>query len=309
MTSILILGKNGQVGHELCGCLAGLGTISALGRAELDLSDLDAIRSTIRRLRPQLIVNAAAFTAVDEAETSPEQAMVINRDAPRILAEETKKLQSTLIHYSTDYVFDGAQSTPYTETNAANPINAYGASKLAGERAIVASGAMHLILRTSWVYSDRGKNFVTMISNLARMGKELKVVNDQTGSPTWARTIARTTRLIIEKCGGSLADKQGTYHLAAAGETTRHELAAKIVELLARDPNSDGVTPANVKAVSSAEFPTVAARPKYSVLSSAKLKTLFGIEMPRWDADLERFFSQAPGSRLNSAQFNKFRDT
>ena len=293
MTDILVLGKNGQIGRELCACLAGLGAITALGRAELDLSNAGAIRSTLRRLRPQLVINAAAYTAVDDAETHRDQAYAVNCDAPRIIAEELKAQGGALIHYSTDYVFDGAQSTPYTEQDAANPMNVYGASKLAGERAIAASGGAHLILRTSWVYSHHGKNFVTAISRLARLGKELKAVNDQTGGPTWAKTIAWTTRLIIEQCGRSIASKHGIYHLAATGATTRYGLAVKIVELLARDHKITGRVPVNVQAVSSSAFPTVAVRPRYSALSSAELKTHFGIDMPRWDADLEKFFRES----------------
>ena len=270
MTDIVLLGRNGQVGRALVGRLHGLGGVVALGRGELDLANADAIRATLRQLRPRLLINAAAYTAVDDAETHGDQAMAVNSEAPRVLSEELRQLGGQLIHYSTDYVFDGTASTPYSEDDTPNPRNVYGASKLAGERAIAASGVAHLILRTSWVYSETGRNFVTTIANLARAGKELRVVTTETGSPTWATTLAATTRLIIERCGGSIAGKQGIYHVSAAGATTRFELAAKIVELLARDDTRSNAAAASVAAASAAEFQTAAARPAYSVLSNAK---------------------------------------
>jgi dTDP-4-dehydrorhamnose reductase len=191
MTRILLTGKNGQVGWELQRTLATLGEVVTLDRQDLDLADPDSIRRVVREHKPNLIVNAAAYTAVDKAEEESDLAMVINGTAPGILAEEAKRLSAAIIHYSTDYVFDGSKNTPYTEEDAPNPLNVYGRTKLAGERAIQAVGAPYLILRTSWVYGMRGKNFLLTILRLARERNEIKVVNDQIGAPTWSRIIAQ----------------------------------------------------------------------------------------------------------------------
>ena len=287
MTTVLLLGKNGQVGSELCTSLAGLGSLTACGRAEADLSRPDALRSILKRLKPQLVVNAAAYTAVDDAESHRDEAHAVNCEASRIIAEELAVWGGTLVHYSTDYVFDGAKSTPYTEEDPAHPISIYGATKLAGERAIASSGVAYLILRTSWVYGHAGRNFVNSMAGHARAGRSLKAVTDQAGSPTWARTVSRTTRLMLDKLGPELAATRETFHLAAAGVATRHALALKIAKCCGRDA-------ASVQTARSSEFPTAAARPAYSALSSLKLKTRLGIEMPRWDADLEAYFRAGP---------------
>ncbi len=201
MSRILITGTNGQVGFELLRSLAGLGTVIAAGRDELDLADPDAIRRTLRDTKPGLIVNAAAYTAVDKAEAEPELALAINGVAPGILAEEAKRLGAALIHYSTDYVFDGSKGAPYTEDDAPRPISAYGRTKLAGEHAIQAVGVPHLILRTSWVYGARGSNFLLTILRLAKEREELSIVDDQIGAPTWSRAIAMATAGILERLG------------------------------------------------------------------------------------------------------------
>jgi len=271
----------------LCASLAGLGSVTACGRAEADLLKHDDLRSLLKRLKPQLVVNAAAYTAVDDAESHRDEAHAVNCDAPRVMATEIAAWGGTLVHYSTDYVFDGAKSTPYTEEDPARPINIYGATKLAGERAVAESGVSYLILRTSWVYGHSGRNFVNTMARHARAGRLLKAVTDQTGSPTWARTVARTTRLILDKLGRELAATRETFHLAAAGAATRHVLALKIAACCGRDA-------ATVQAARSSEFPMAAARPAYSALSSLKLKTRLGIGMPRWDADLEAYFRAGP---------------
>jgi len=297
MTAILLFGKNGQVGAELCASLAALGELTASGRNDVDLSKPDAIRSTLRRLKPQLVVNAAAYTAVDDAEGHRDEAYALNCEAPRIMAEELVKWDGVLIHYSTDYVFDGAKSTPYMEDDPAHPINVYGASKLAGERALAAGGVSYLILRTSWVYGHAGRNFVNTVAGHVRAGRPIRAVSDQTGSPTWARTVARATQKIIEKCGSSLAGMHETCHLAAAGAATRYELALKIAQLIAVNDRAT----AKVQAARSSEFPTAAARPAYSALSSRKVTARFGVELPRWDADLDAYFRAQP-PRVNTSR-------
>jgi dTDP-4-dehydrorhamnose reductase len=283
MADVLILGKDGQVGHELCHAFADYGNVTAWGRSELDLTQPDRIREALRTLKPRLVLNAAAYTAVDKAESEQAQAAAINAEAPRVLAQELATLGGGLIHYSTDYIFDGAKRAPYLEDDATHPLNVYGATKLAGEQGITSTDVDHLILRTSWVYSDRGKNFVVTMRRVAQLQDELKVVDDQTGSPTWARTIALTTRLILERCGRSVKGRRGVYHLTSAGHTTWHGFAAKIV---AAEPRSivKSVTP-----IPTSAYPTPAARPRYSVLSSAKLERDFGVRMPQWDADFEKF--------------------
>lgn len=273
---ILLTGRQGQVGWELERALAPLGELVATERASLELADADAIRRVVRQAKPDLIVNAAAYTAVDRAESEPELAMRINGAAPGILAEEAKRLGALLLHYSTDYVFDGAKGAPYLESDAPNPLNHYGRSKLAGERAIVASGARHLILRTSWVYGLRGKNFLLTILARARSGAPLRVVDDQHGTPNWCREIAAATAQIVARH----ADAQGVYHMSAAGETIWHGFACAILQ-------EAGIGTV-VQSVTTAEFSAAVARPRYSVLDSAKLAREFGIVLPDWRESLHR---------------------
>jgi len=273
---ILLTGRQGQVGWELERALAPLGELVATERASLELADADAIRRVVRQAKPDLIVNAAAYTAVDRAESEPELAMRINGAAPGILAEEAKRLGALLLHYSTDYVFDGAKGAPYLESDAPNPLNHYGRSKLAGERAIVASGARHLILRTSWVYGLRGKNFLLTILARARSGAPLRVVDDQHGTPNWCREIAAATAQIVARH----ADAQGVYHMSAAGETTWHGFACAILQ--------EAGIGTDVQSVTTAEFSAAVARPRYSVLDSAKLAREFGIVLPDWRESLHR---------------------
>jgi len=280
---ILLTGKNGQVGWELHQTLTPLGEVVALDRQQLDLADPDQIRKRVREIKPDLIVNAAAYTAVDRAEAEPGLAMAVNGIAPGILAEEAKRIGAAIVHYSTDYVFDGTKATPYTEEDAPNPLNVYGRTKLAGEQAIRDVGVPHLILRTSWVYGMRGKNFLLTILRLAREREELKIVDDQTGAPTWSRAVAEATARILSAGPLSLA-AAGIYHLTAAGSTTWHGFARAILTL---DPDQSEQVCKHVRPIPTAEYPTPAARPAFSVLSNAKLKAFFGLTLPDWEQSLK----------------------
>lgn len=278
---ILLTGSTGQVGYELVRSLQGLGEVVAVDRDRMDLSKLDQVRDVIRAVRPGLIVNPAAYTAVDRAETDSLLVHRINADAPAVMAREARALGAALIHYSTDYVFDGAAAYPYRETDATGPINVYGQSKLAGELAIAASGADHLILRSSWVYGMRGKNFLLTMLRLAREREELRVVNDQRGAPTWSRTIADTTALILSQARVIGPDwwrqHGGTYHLTSQGQTTWYGFTQAI--LAAADIQC------NLVPISSAEYPVPAARPLNSVMDCSKLMSSF-CQLPDWKTAL-----------------------
>ena len=282
MTTLLLTGRTGQTGWELQRALAPLGQLIAPGRGELDLSDPDSIRAAIRQAKPGVIVNAGAFTAVDEVEQQPELAMRVNCVAPGIIAEEAKRLGALLVHYSTAYVFDGNSARPYAEDDAPNPVNAYGRSKLVGERAIAATGCDHLILRTSWIFSMRGTNFLTTILKLAREKQDLPVVDDQIGSPTWARALAEATAGILKtrRRAGS-----GIYHLTAAGQVSRHGLARKIIEN-ARQLAPDRAAWPEVRPITSAQYPLPAQRPRYCVLATGRVRRDFGISMQPWEDQL-----------------------
>jgi len=287
MPRILVTGANGQVGWELQRSLQPLGQVIALDRAQLDLADPAAIRGAIREANPAIIVNAAAYTAVDKAETEAELAMRINGIAPGIMAEEAARAGALLVHYSTDYVFDGTRKTPYREGDAPNPASSYGRSKLAGEKAVRASGARHLVLRTSWVYSARGSNFVRTMLRLARERSELRVVNDQVGAPTWARSIADLTGRILEVyCGNPDRREEfgGLYHLTARGAVSWFEFAEAIFAR-AKAMNAQFKAPKLVP-IPTSEYPLPARRPANSRLSTAKLAKAFGITPPRWDVAL-----------------------
>jgi len=294
---ILVIGKNGQIGWELQRTLAPLGNVIALDRADLDLTDQDAIRSRVREIQPELIVNAAAYTAVDQAESEPEVAYSINATAPGVLAEEARALSAWLLHYSTDYVFDGAKSGPYEENDCVNPLSVYGASKLAGEQAIAATGGRYLILRTSWVYGARGKNFLLTIMRLAREREELRVVADQVGSPTWSRMVAEATaQIAIQLLSAPRRSRQeaGIYHLTCAGETSWYDFAREIVKWMtsssvtawsARCPDGPRLVP-----IPTSEYPRPARRPANSCLACAKLHTDFRITLPPWSVALSLCF-------------------
>jgi dTDP-4-dehydrorhamnose reductase len=288
VTRILVPGKNGQVGRELHGALAPLGDVVALDRHDMDLSSPDSIRAAIRAVRPDIIVNAAGYTTVDKAESEPELAMTVNGVAPGIIAEEAKHIGAILVHYSTDYVFDGTLDRPYIEEDAANPVNRYGATKLAGERAIEAVGGHYLILRTSWVYASRGSNFVLAILKRAREQTQLDVVDDQTGSPTSARALARATAAALKRADLARSHS-GVYHLSAAGQAVRSEFAADIIRL-ASDATGRPDGWGNIRPVHLAQYrPRLPARrPLNPITSKDKIKRVFGIEMSHWQQQLRR---------------------
>ena len=278
---ILVTGRDGQVGWELRRTLASLGEVVAVGRDALDLADPDSAARVVRDLKPQIIVNAAAYTAVDKAESEEPLARSINALTPGAMAVEAKKLGALLIHYSTDYVFNGQATRPYLETDAVDPVSAYGRSKEEGERLIRESGARHLILRTAWVYGIRGKNFLLTMLRLARERDRLRVVGDQVGSPTWSRLIAEGTASIIARSAGD--DLQHTLNLTCQGQTSWQGFAAAIVSGGARR----GLCPEiPVDAITTAEYPTPAHRPAYSVLSGQALAD-FGFSLPTWDRALD----------------------
>ncbi len=277
---ILLTGRNGQVGWELERTLGPLGEVIAFDHAGLDLAKPDEIVARVREVKPDVIVNPAAYTAVDRAESEPDLAMAINGTAPGILAEEARKLGALLVHYSTDYVFDGTKEGPYVETDAPNPLSVYGRSKLAGEQGIAASRAEHLIFRTSWVYAKRGKNFLLTILRLAREKPELRVVADQFGAPTWARDIATATALVLARRPAGADIPSGIYNLTAAGRTTWHGFAQRIVALAGL---STPVVP-----IATSEYPTPAKRPTNSVLEHTGLARHFGLALPLWHESVSR---------------------
>ncbi|WP_249678360.1 dTDP-4-dehydrorhamnose reductase [Pseudomonas abieticivorans] len=281
---ILITGQFGQVSRELQLRLADLGELIVLGRDQLDLSQPEGIRQRVRDLRPDLIINAAAHTAVDQAETEEDLAFAINARAPGIFAQEAASLDIPLIHYSTDYVFDGRKDSPYNEDDEPNPLGVYGRSKLEGEQAIRAVGGKHLILRTSWVYSLHGRNFLLTMQRLLQEKPELRVVADQIGAPTWAGTIADSTRTIIEHWRNGDPGAWGTYHLTAKGETSWFGFAQEIGKhLLAQDKPCSILEP-----IPSSAYPTPAARPLNSRLDCNKLEHEWRVHLPNWrDALIE----------------------
>lgn len=293
MRKILLTGKNGQVGWELQRTLATLGEVVAVDRQTMDLANPDSIRKVIREVKPHLLVNAAAYTAVDKAESEPELAMAINGTAPGIMAEELKRLGAGIVHYSTDYVFDGTKNSPYTETDQPNPLNVYGNSKLAGERAIQAVGVPHLIFRTSWVYGARGKNFLLTILRLAKERDALKVVDDQVGAPTWSRMIAEATSQVLAQVfspitvhTSSIADVSGIYHLGCGGQTSWYGFAEALLECAS--PSVGRASTAKLVPITTAGYPLPAKRAPYSVLSSQKLVKVYGIVLPSWHSALEQ---------------------
>ena len=287
MKPILLIGKNGQVGWELQRALTGLGQVIALDRAQLDLGQPDRVRAAIREAAPRIIVNAAGYTAVDKAESEGHLAMQVNAVAPGIMAEESKRIGALLVHYSTDYVFDGRSPAPYTETDAPNPVNLYGKSKLAGERAITSTGCSHLILRASWIYSSRGSNFVLTMLRLAQEKKEIAVVTDQIGSPTWARALANDTTAVIRAFDDPAA-QSGIYHLSAADAISRYAFAQEIASYGHHAAGKS--TPwANILETTTAEYPLPAVRPLHAATSKDKVQRVFGIQLTTWKSQLHAF--------------------
>jgi dTDP-4-dehydrorhamnose reductase len=307
--AVLLIGSGGQVGSNLNELLPRVAEVTALDRKGLDLTQPEEIRRAIRASRPAWIVNAAAHTAVDKAESEEPLARAINAEAPRVMAEEARTIGACLIHYSTDYVFDGSKKTPYTEGDPANPQNAYGRTKLEGELAVRNSGAAHLIFRTAWVYAPRGRNFLLTILRLATQREELRIVSDQIGAPTLSREIARATVSVLSSLFGgegaapSLPDVSGTYHMTAGGETNWYDFASAILEKAKITPHPAWLASATgglpiitrrVVPISTSEFPTPARRPAYSVLSNAKLNRVFSVQLPDWRKQLDSLFANPP---------------
>jgi len=311
--AILLIGTNGQVGRELNRMLPRVGDVTPLDRQRLELTKPEEIRRAIRTYRPALVVNAAAYTAVDQAESEEALARTINAEAPAVMAEEAKKIGASLIHFSTDYVFDGSKTTPYDEDDLTNPQNVYGKTKLEGERAIQASGAAYLIFRTAWVYATQGRNFLLTILRLATEREELRIVRDQIGAPTLSTEIAAATTNIfsnfydLERGTFSLADMSGIYHMTAGGETSWCDFAKAILEEAATIPVSSpwfaaatknlpliarGVVP-----IGTSEYPTPARRPAYSVLSNARLARTFSVQLPEWRRQLHSVFAVATAGK------------
>jgi dTDP-4-dehydrorhamnose reductase len=284
----VLFGKNGQLGREFQYTLPLMGDYISFGRNELDLCDLQAIERTLAELRPNLIINASAYTDVDRAENETETALKINALAPGTMADMARKLGAVLIHYSTDYVFDGRKNSPYTENDSTNPLNAYGKSKLIGEENIQQAGEAYLILRTSWVYSLRGNSFVNKVLGWARRNSSLRIVDDQVSNPTWARRLAEITSLLVAQNRARLyetmREKRGIYHLAGSGYTSRYQWAKKI---LINDPQQAEQTVKTIHPARSEEFPTPAVRPLFSALDCTRFEETFGLRLPPWSDTLK----------------------
>lgn len=292
---ILLLGAGGLLGTELRATLPPLAPLVAPARRELDLAELDALRDAVRAVRPAAIVNAAAWTAVDDAERERDMARHLNATVPRALAEEAARLEVPLVHYGTDYVFDGRASRPYTELDAPNPLNVYGETKLDGENAVRGVGGSFLILRTSWLYGTAGRSFLGTIRRLAREPGELRIVDDQRGCPTWSRRVAEATASMLASAstGGRFMlspERVGTFHLAAAGEATWFDFAAAILELDARAEHRHG----GIVPITTSDRPTPARRPAYSVLSTEAAQAAFGLRFEHWRDDLARAMDASP---------------
>lgn len=304
---ILLIGTSGQVGNELEHLLPAIGETAAFDRAQLDLSKPADLRRVINEIHPQIIVNAAAYTAVDRAETEEALAHAINAEAPRVMAEEAEKIRALLVHYSTDYVFNGTKTSPYEETDPPNPLGIYGKTKLAGEEAIRQSGTPHLIFRTSWVYATRGRNFLLTILRLASECEELRIVRDQIGAPTLAREIARATVSILTTVAeedGSVTSApgiSGTYHITAGGIGSWYDFARAILDEASRGPSNMPWLAAatqgrpliakRILPVTTDQYRTPARRPAYSVLSNALLNRTFDVQLPDWREQLHSVFA------------------
>jgi dTDP-4-dehydrorhamnose reductase len=287
---ILVIGKNGQVGWELCRTMAPIGDVMAVDYPEVDLMDRESVREIVRQATPNVIVNAAAYTAVDKAESDTERAWKINATGPGVLADEARRGSALLVHYSTDYVYDGTKATPYVEEDSPAPLSAYGKSKADGDKAIGESGCQHLVFRLCWVYGARGQNFMRTMMRLASEREQLRVVADQVGSPTWARMIAGTTALAVAQVlkDANREKYNGVYHLAATGDTSWHGFAQAIVDLMPDDAKKCK----EVQPITTVEYPLPARRPARSVLSCAKLERVFGLKLPDWRESLAMVMEQ-----------------
>jgi len=292
---ILITGSTGQLSQALQTALAGEGKVLALGHKVMDLTKPMQIRQQVRLLRPDLIINAAAYTAVDPAQGDRDQAYAVNATGPEVLAEEAAALGVPLIHYSTDYIFDGRKPEPYHEEDEPRPLSIYGASKLAGEQAIQAVGGQHLILRTSWVYSLHGRNFLLTMQRLLQERDTLSVVDDEVGAPTWAGTIAAVTADMVRKWRTGTGGPSGLYHLTATGETSWYGFACSIAQNLERQ----GLLRARLEPILSADYPTAAERPLNSRLNCARLQRDWGVVLPDWEAALHQCLANANAHQAN----------
>lgn len=280
---VLLTGRGGQVGWELTRALQPLGEVSPLGREQVDLARPDALWQLVLRERPDIIVNAAAYTAVDRAESEPDLALRINGEAPAALARAALKIDAALVHYSTDYVFDGTKAGHYAETDAPNPVNEYGRSKLAGERAITQSGCRHVILRTQWVFGSHGGNFLRTILRLAGEREQLRVVADQFGAPTGARLIADVTAQVLGRFAGGRDLPPGVYNVAAAGRASWYDYATSIIAMARTMPKlAAALKLRSIEPISTEDYPLPANRPANSVLDCSKLERTFGLAMPPW---------------------------
>ncbi len=284
---ILLLGKNGQLGWELQRTLGSLAALTAIDYEEVDFTDPGKLQAALRELAPQIIVNAAAYTDVDKAEGEKERAYAINAAAPRVMAEEAKRSGAVLIHYSTDYVFDGKKPSPYTESETPNPLNVYGASKLDGERAIESIDGSFLIFRTAWVYSVRGNNFVNKVLEWSRKNHVVRIVDDQVSNPTWARFLAEVTTLLLARAGADVAgwvrERRGLYHLAGGGYASRLAWARAILDM---DPKRSEQVIRELLPATSSEFPTPAARPLFSALECSRFTQVFDLRLVDWQESL-----------------------
>lgn len=289
---ILLTGRRGQVGWELERALATLGEVVAVDVDTMDLADPAQVVRQVRQAAPDLIINPGAYTAVDRAEEEPELAFAVNGTAPGLLAEEARRLGAALIHYSTDYVFDGSKAGPYREEDDTDPLNTYGRSKLAGEAAVAAAGGAHLILRTSWIFGARGQNFANTMLRLAREREELRVVDDQIGAPTWCRLLAEATAQIVAQGGGDvtgyLRERGGLYHCTAAGSTSWHGFACLVLDV---DARREEQRLQRLDPISSAAYPTPAPRPSNSCLACDRLRDTFGIVLPDWQVGVRLAFA------------------
>lgn len=287
MKKILQIGTKGQLGWELLRTCAPLGEVVALDYPDVDLSDSIGLRALVKNVKPDIIINAAAYTNVDKAESEPELARAINATGPGVLAEEAKKINAVMLHYSTDYVFDGTKGSPYVETDQPNPLNVYGQTKLEGEQAIAASGCAYLVLRSSWIYSKHG-GFVAKVLEWARAQETIRIVDDQISSPTPARLMAEITASLVTKIDAAnenwILERQGIYHCACTGCCSRYDWAKEVLRI---DPNSPGRPGQKLLPASTAEFSTLAQRPLRSCLDSSKFEDTFGMKIPHWLNALE----------------------
>src|SRR5260370_1732839 len=309
----LLVGRHGQLAWELQRFLPKLGSVIVMGRPEIDLANPDSLREIIRQLEPTVVVNAAAYTAVDQAEAERAVAWPVHADARRVTAEEAERLDGLFINFSSDYVFDGAKLSPYTESDVPNPLSTYGAGKLAGDRAVEALAGAYLVFRTSWVYGARGKNFLCTILRLAAEQDELRVVADQIGAPTWSRDIAHATFQILEQLAAELPssgtalvsevlrDRRGAYNMTSEGSTSWVGFATAILEEMRRGGMNEGRL-ATIVPISTEGYPAAARRPRNSRLSNEKLRHTFGITLPDWRASLAKVIEEVSEQRTTAMQ-------